>query len=649
MAEKIYNTIVPDAEFWRKMIPCQYACPIHTDAGKYVQLIAEGKDRASYLTARSPNPFASVCGRVCAAPCEDACRRGKIDAPVSIRALKRFVTEKFGVESTAPDTQEELLAGADEPGNKWDWHLPVQIRKRRNSLRQSGTSAGSKALAGRKVAVIGSGPAGMAAAHDLALLGYAVTVFEASPIAGGMVRYGIPAYRLPRQIIDQEIARVQMFGAELRLNTPLDEKFGLRELRAEGFEAFFISVGTQKGRDLKIDGAEKDGVVRAIDYLLNINSGYRMNLGRRIVVIGGGFVAFDVARTALRVGLEESGQDLKTALDAARTAKRAGAIDVRIVSLESFEEMPVLKTTQGHEEFAEAQKEGIQFHPRLGPKRILGNGSVTGIELMQVLRVFDEHGKFDPAYDPGKTQQLEADAVVLAIGQQADLSFIHPEDGVEVTPANTIKVDRVTLATSAPGVYAGGDVAFGPRNLIEAIANGKQAAKSIDRYLRGEGATAESISFFFEKIPTAQYQRPRTYEKCERQAPPTIDLDRRTGISEVEIGYADAEARKQAERCLYCHIQTVYDAEKCVMCNRCVDICPEYCLKLVPVEQLDLPDDQLAQLQQHYGHGTSRSFDVMGAGSAMIKDDEKCIRCGLCAIRCPTKAMTMEIMAYEPG
>lgn len=635
MTEKIYKALIPDAEFWRQMIPCQYACPIHTDAGKYVQLIAEGKDRESYLTARSPNPFASVCGRICAAPCEDSCRRGKIDAPISIRALKRFVTEKFGVESTAPDTQEELLSGANEPGNKWDWHLPVQIQKRGRPAKQ----------AGKKVAVIGSGPAGLAAAHDLALLGYAVTIFEASPIAGGMMRHGIPAYRLPREIIDQEIARAQALGAELRLNTPLGENFGLRELRADGFEAFFISVGAQRGRDLNIEGVDKDGVVRAIDYLLNVNNGYRMNLGRRIVVIGGGFVAFDAARTALRAGLEESGQDLKTALDAARTAKRAGAVDVHIVSLERFDEMPVLKTTQGHEEFVEAQREGIQFHPRLGPKKVLGNGRVTGIELMQVLRVFDEQGKFNPAYNPDQTQQLEADAVILAIGQQADLSFLQPKDGVELTPANTIKVDRTTLATSAPGVYAGGDVAFGPRNLIEAIANGKQAAKSIDRYVRGETAisTAESIKFFFEKIPTAQYQRPAAYEKCERQAPPTIDLDRRTGISEVEIGYAESEARKQAERCLYCHIQTVYDADKCVMCNRCVDICPEYCLKLVPVEQLDLPEAQLAQLQQHYG------FEALTQMSAMIKDDEKCIRCGLCAIRCPTDAMTMEIMAYEPA
>jgi len=635
MKEKIYKTIIPDAGFWRKMIPCQYACPIHTDAGKYVQLIAEGRDREGYLTARSPNPFASVCGRVCAAPCEDACRRGKIDAPVSIRALKRFVTEKFGVESTSPDTQEELLKGATEPGNKWDWHLPLQIKRR----------GAQTAKAGRKVAVIGSGPAGMAAAHDLALLGYAVTIFEASPIAGGMMRHGIPAYRLPREIIDQEIARVQSLGAELRLNAPLGEEYGLRELRAEGFEAFFISVGTQKGRDLKIEGAEKDGVVRAIDYLLNINNGYRMNLGSRIVVIGGGFVAFDVARTVLRVELEESGQDLKAALDAARTAKRAGALDVHIVSLESFDEMPVLKTTQGHEEFEEAKKEGIQFHPRLGPKRILGNGRVTSIELMQVTRVFDEQGKFNPAYDSAATQQIEADAVILAIGQQADLSFIRRADKVELTPANTIKVDRATLATSASGVYAGGDVAFGPRNLIEAIANGKQAAKSIDRFLRGEEtiSTAESFKFFFEKIPTVQYKRPESYDKCERQAPPTIDLARRTGISEVETGYGDAEARRQAERCLYCHIQTVYDPEKCVMCNRCVDICPEYCLKLVPVEQLDMPEDQLQGLKQHYGH------DALFTFSAMIKDDEKCIRCGLCAIRCPTDAMTMEMMAYKPG
>ncbi|MEK7251140.1 MAG: FAD-dependent oxidoreductase, partial [Bacteroidota bacterium] len=265
---------IPDIEFWKNLVPCQIGCPIHTDAGRYVQLIAEKKYEEAYLTARSPNPFASVCGRVCAAPCEDWCRRGKIDAPVSIRALKRFVTEKYGVESLEPDKQNELFEGKDEPGNKWLWHLPMQVEARRNIVKNK--SEGPQTTG--KVAVIGSGPAGLSCAHDLALMGYQVTVFEATNVAGGMLRHGIPEYRLSRSLIDKEIEKITFLGVEIRYNTSLNGGFGLQELKSQGFESVFISVGTQKGRDLNIEGSNLDGVIKAIDYLLNINNGYRVNL-----------------------------------------------------------------------------------------------------------------------------------------------------------------------------------------------------------------------------------------------------------------------------------------------------------------------------------------------------------------------------------
>lgn len=229
---------------------------------------------------------------------------------------------------------------------------------------------------------------------------------------------------------------------------------------------------------------------------------------------------------------------------------------------------------------------------------------------------------------------------MLAIGQQADLSFLKPEDNVELTPAGTIKVDPKTLATSSPGLFAGGDVAFGPRNLIEAVANGKQAALSVDDYLRGPGSTTH-FKLRVEKIPTYSYRMAEDYEKCEREAPPTVSLGRRTGISEVESGYDEEEARLQAERCLACHIQTIYDPQKCVLCNRCVDVCPESCLKLVSLDTLDLPEGtkELAIAAGGFTEETTLS--------AMLKDDDKCIRCGLCAIRCPTDAMTMEVFYYE--
>jgi NADPH-dependent glutamate synthase beta subunit-like oxidoreductase len=628
-----YRTILPDVEFWKGMIPCQASCPVRTDAGRYVQLIAEGREREAYLTARSPNPFASVCGRICAAPCEDKCRRGKIDSPISIRALKRYLCERYGVESMEPDVQDALFEGGTEAGNKQRWHLPVMNSSRKSVAR------------GQKVAVIGAGPAGLACAHDLALMGYRVTIFEATGLPGGMMYHGIPEFRLPRAIIQKEMDRICRLGVEMRIKAPLSEEFGIAQLKAEGFEAIFLSVGVQKGREMNAEGATLDGVIKAVDYLINVNNGYRMALGRRVMVIGGGFVAFDVARMALREGQEDetaqASAEMKTALDAARAAVRAGVMEVHMASLESFEEMPVMRTTQGHEEFEESRREGVLFHPQRGVKRFLGErGHVRAVEFIGVQRTYDEDGRFNPQYDPQISETIEVDSVILAIGQQADLSFLKPEDGVELTPQKTIKVDPMTLATSAPGLYAGGDVAFGPRNLIEAVANGKRAALSIDDYLRGVEATTV-FHLSVEKIPTREYRRPEEYEKCSRQAPPTIDLNRRTGISEVETGYREEEARKQAERCLYCHIQTIYDPQKCVLCGRCVDVCPEFCLKLVPIEELDLDPGVRDRILEESGVTPSPLL------SAMLKDDEKCIRCGLCAIRCPTDAMTMEVFYYE--
>ncbi|HQZ37835.1 MAG TPA: FAD-dependent oxidoreductase [Vicinamibacterales bacterium] len=632
------RVVLPDLDHWKAQVKCQQGCPVSTDAGRYVQLIAENRLEEAYLVARAPNPLASVCGRVCAAPCEDACRRGAIDEPVSIRALKRHVTEQFGVESIRPDTQDQLRTTGIDEGNRYAGHLPMAFHRTPPVTPATGPK--------RRVAIIGAGPAGMAAAHDLALLDYDVTIFEAAAEPGGMMRFGIPEYRLPRTLLRAEIDRIVSLGVTLKLNTALTPAFGLRQLREAGFDAVFLSVGVSRGRDLQIPGVELDGVVKAVDYLLNVNRGYRLDLGRRVVVIGGGFVAFDAARTALRAGREpaseateadlgaETDARLKEAMDSARAALRGGAAEVTVVSLESLDEMPVLRTTQGHEEFEEASKEGVRFITRRGPRRLIGNGHLTGLELRGVTSVFDANGRFAPQYNDDDVLTLEADACVLAIGQQADLSFLTPEDGIETTPGGTIRIDPVTLATSAPGIFAGGDVAFGPRNLIEAVANGKRAARSVHEFLAADRARLET-TILIEKLPTTHYQMIAGFERLDREAPPTLDIGRRTGIAEVETGYDPDTARDQAARCLVCHVQTIYDPEKCVLCNRCVDVCPEYCLAIVPFESLDLDPDLKDTLTARANAG---GFPL----SAMIKDDERCIRCGLCAIRCPTDAMTME-------
>jgi formate dehydrogenase (NADP+) beta subunit len=620
-----------DLWWFRENVPCLNACPVRTDAGRYVQLISEGRHADAYRVARSPNPIASVCGRTCGAPCEDACRRGKIDAPVAIRPLKRFLTEHFGAESLTALSIQEILSAEVPDGSTTPAHADVLLKL-----------VGSRPERQKKVAVVGAGPAGLACAHDLALMGYAVTVFEAMPLGGGMMRYGIPSYRLPREVIDCVIAEIESLGVELRYQTPLTPEFGIRHLRAQGYEAFYLSIGASAGRGLRIEGANLDGVLTAIDYLLNINRGYRVPLGKKVVAIGGGLVALDAARTAMRAilpGLAMAREEeevveagtLRVALDAAREAVRRGAVEVTVASLESEAEMPAMKSVQGREEMEITAEEGIRFLPGWGPKRILGEGNrVKGIELMRCTRVFDEAGKFNPLFDQNTTRILGADTVLLAIGQAPDTSFLDPGDGVEVTPAGTIKVDPRTLATTTPGVFAGGDGAFPPSILITVAAQGKQAARSIDAYLNAVQVPPSQLRVTIEELPTDAYHMVANYEKIRREIP-VLPLERRSGIAEVEVCFTADQAHRQADRCLYCHVHPIYDSEKCVLCGRCADICPEHCIKFAPVEAVEIQHQARAQFTE----GT-------GARTAFLYNEEKCIRCGLCATRCPTGAITMQ-------
>jgi len=627
--EQGYKVEAKPRDLWwfRQNVPCLDACPVKTDAGRYVQLIAEGRFAEAYRVARSPNPIASICGRTCGAPCEDACRRGKIDAPVTIRALKRFVCELYGPEALSATSLREILMGPMGGGSITPGHTEGMLR--------------CATTAERRVAVVGAGPAGLSCAHDLAMMGYAVTVFEAMPHPGGMMRYGIPPYRLPREVIDYQVAEIESLGVEFVYGTPLGPEFGLGDLKRRGFDAIFLAIGAGRGRGLRVEGAESEGVLKAIDYLIGINRGRRMVIGKRAVIVGGGLVAIDAARTAVRAmipGISMAPEEeqalaagtMRIAIDAAREAFRLGALDVTLVSLESDAEMPAMQSVQGREEMEIAREEGIRFMPSWGPKRIVSqNGTAVGIELMRCTRVFDESRRFSPQFNQSETRTLEADTIILAIGQAPDLSFISPEDHLDTTPAGTIKVDPVTLATSAPGVFAGGDGAFPPSLLITVAEQGKIAARSIDAYLSGKPLEKTLMQVTVEELPTDSYSMAPGYELIARDIPLT-PIERRSGITEVESGYSSVQAREQAERCLYCHIHPIYDGTKCVLCNRCVDVCPEHCLRFVPAERLDNP----AWL--------SEVMPGEGPLTAFLYDEAKCIRCGLCAIRCPTAAITME-------
>ena len=589
------------AEWFDANVPCTQACPVLTNAGRYVAAIAAGDDELAYRIARLPNPFPSICGRVCAAPCEIACRRGSIDQPIAIRALKRYVCEKFGVES-------------GHGSNVYAGSMPMSPPRE------------------ERVAIVGAGPAGMACAHDLATYGYRPVVFEAQDRPGGMMVLGIPPYRLRRDVLQDEIRAILDMGVELRTGRALGRDFSLRSLKEEGFAAVFLGVGCMRGRDLAIPGVELDGVLRAVDFLLNANLGYRVELGEDVVVVGGGNVALDAARTALREiaagrSTPASSQDLDVGegegaltqtLDVARVAKRLGARRVRVVALESREEMPA------HEfEIEEAEVEGIEVLTRRGPKSIVGEGRVAGLETLNVASVFDPDGRFNPRFIDGSESVITCDSVILAIGQAPDLSWLAPDDGVELSPRGTIAIDRDSLATSAAGIYAGGDVAFGPRNLIDAIGDGRRAAASIHRQIAGEEPPGPAPSV--RKLLPIIEVRGRTldYTEYPRVEIPAEPTERRIGSPEIELGYNEEEARHEAQRCLQCFLNIMLDPSICILCGGCVDVCPEKCIRIVPIDDIE-------------------GVQAEAPASALIIQEERCIRCALCVDRCPTDALSLD-------
>jgi NADPH-dependent glutamate synthase beta subunit-like oxidoreductase len=575
---------------------------VHTDAGAYVTAIAEGRYRDAYLIARAPNPFASVCGRVCAAPCEAACRRGTVDAPIAIRALKRFVTERFGVESFAANAV-------------WhEAHGPVPPAE------------------GPSVGVIGGGPAGLAAAHDLRLAGHPVTVYEANDRLGGMMVLGIPEYRLARALIAREIDAILELGVEARTGFRIGTDASVPEL-LERHAGLFLAVGTGRARDLDLPGHELDGVLRAVEFLLNVNQGFRVDLGERVVVVGGGNVAFDAARTALRAAArdepaappaddvpseDDARRAMTTTLDVARMALRSGVRDVTVFALESPDEIPA-----DPEEIAEAEREGITIVYRRGPHRFVGETRVTGLETIAVESVFDAQGRFAPTFRPGTQEITPADSVILAVGQAADLDLLAGLD-VALNPNGTVRVEASTLETSHPRIWAGGDVAKGPRNLIDAVADGSRAAASIHATLSGSrsdvsGSLDAAVHIDLRLRPGFR-RLDSGYDAITRVDVPTTPTERRIGFAEVEVGYDDAQAQREALRCLRCFDNIMLAPELCILCGLCVDVCPTNCITITRADRI--------------GAGTRSQ-------SALLLDEDHCIRCALCVNRCPPGALSM--------
>jgi NADPH-dependent glutamate synthase beta subunit-like oxidoreductase len=415
---------------------------------------------------------------------------------------------------------------------------------------------------------------------------------------------------------------------EIRCNTQVGKDVSFADLRRE-FAAVIIACGAKRSRALPIPNADAIGVMGGVDFLRDVSLGKEVSLGQRVIVIGGGNVAYDVARTVLR----------QEEYDVSRTAARmAGVRQVNLVCLESLEEMPADTV-----EILEGQEEGVTRHNSWGPREVLvdernGQKFVRGVKFARCTQVYDENKRFAPRFDESVTTEIEGDTVLLSVGQSADLSFIDAQrDGIEMRSPQQIVNDPATCATSAPGIFIAGDIAYGPRLMIHAIASGKQAARSIYRFLRGKEIAPEEIQFHY---PIDHYHRERHYERRSRLHIPTLSAEERlkSPTALVEIGYNEEQACAEAGRCLDCGINTIFDGERCILCGGCVDVCPTVCLKLVTFDRLTLtPELETA----------TRELNLDPADlSAIIKDEERCIRCGLCAERCPTTAITMEQFSF---
>jgi NADPH-dependent glutamate synthase beta subunit-like oxidoreductase/NAD-dependent dihydropyrimidine dehydrogenase PreA subunit len=540
---------------------------VGTDAAAYVALIAEGRIAEAYDVARAPNPLVSVCGRVCAAPCEAGCRRGVIDRPVAIRALKRVLTERYGVEA----------------GERSRWSEAIRMVP--EATRPS-------------VGIIGAGPAGLSAAHDLRLAGHAVTLYERGDKPGGMLTYGAPAFRLPRDVAEAEFQAILDLGVTLKTGCAVGSDIAIETL-LERHAAVLIAVGCQAGRVIGLPGMQLDGVMHAVDFLLRCNTANTAHaVSGPCVVIGGGSVAFDAARSAVRRPDAES-----------RHA-------VTLVAPESSEQL-----NAPPEEVAQAREEGVQLRTGFGVRRIVGGSRVKGVEIAPVLSLFDGDGNFAPELDPGKSETLDARSVILAVGQQAETSFLAAVSAVESAPWGGVQADHHGR-TVHPRIFAAGDVATGPRDLIEAVAFGQRAAAAIvqslgsgpDQPIPRRAITPEPVP---HAPPLSEGRRYWSgYDVMPRAEFPVTPVDQRSPSAEVELAFSTRSARRQASRCLRCDEHLQLSANRCIACGLCEDICPSGCLALAPA----------------------------GNGVQVTVDDDRCIRCRLCVDRCPGDALDFSLV-----
>ena len=596
--KEVYDVVIPDLDYYLRQIDCRDGCPVNTDPRGYMMALHRGDYLEGYKIARGPNPFASICGMICGAPCELSCRRDRVDKTLTIRAQKRFLDEWFGLGRGAHERSLEMS------------YARGSVDAKPNGLR---------------VACIGAGVASLTAAHDLLRLGYTVDVYEMMRMAGGMLTYGVPNYRLKNDVALNEIGAIEALGARIHYNMKVGRDITITELE-EQYDAIFIGIGLWRSRGLPIPGADGPDILRGIEYLRVRCAEEQWKIGDEMVVIGGGNVAYDVARTSVR----------------------NGAKNVTMVCLETRDEQ-----TADEFEIEDGIEEGITIYNRVGPKEVVrdASGRVVGLRVQAVSSLFDYKGNFSPMFIPNSERVIPCDTIALAVGQMIDTSFLDGWDKKEALTIERgiIKTERGSGRTSVPGIYAGGDAAFGAALFITAIRHGQEAARAIDADLRGTHPYREFVGEFTELTP----MRDKTYLRTQWALPSNQPAKLRVlNENMVENNYTEQEAHEQANRCLQCHVSPVFDGTLCIKCNGCVDVCPCNCLKQVPISKLRLDGgtgNVRKAVDNFYGVDSAMMSDdeLAAMGTAMLKDEELCIRCGLCAEKCPTQAVTMDAMEYS--
>jgi NADPH-dependent glutamate synthase beta subunit-like oxidoreductase len=575
-------TDTSNPEYFHKVVDCQYGCPAHTDVPEYIRMIAQGRFSDAYMENRKSNVFPGILGRVCDRPCEPACRRGRVeDKPVAICRLKRV----------AADNRDDIVDRLPQP--------PAENN-------------------GKKVALLGAGCASLTVANDLRPLGYEVTIFEALEATGGLMRTNIPSFRLPPDVLDEEIGYILDMGVDLKLGHRIDS---MKDLLEEGYDAVFVGTGAPKGKNLEIPGRyDSDRIHIGIEWLESVAFGHIDEIGERVLIIGVGNTAMDCCRTSLRLGA----QDVKVMARKPRGFFKASEWELE-----------------------DAEEENVDIMVNHSPKEfVYEDGKLVGMKFDVMEYNIDEAGRIDRGTSTGEVV-IPCDDVVLAIGQDNAFPWIERDLGIEFDKWDCPVVDETTMMCTREGIFFGGDSAFGPKNIIWAVEHGHQAAISIHKYCQREDLNDRlpfGMNLITQKMGMHEWSYSNDYDGAERRIVPHVDLRERFKKLdiEVELGFTAEQAVEEVERCLNCDIQTVFAANLCIECDACLDICPTNCLTITHNGDEDDLRTRLKAPAKNLEQDLYVSEDLPQTGRVMVKDEDLCVHCGLCAERCPTGAWDMQ-------